>query len=296
MAHNFTQCLSKIASTSIKKTFQREAIQFEKHTLKNLLALKWQFEELNLNKENVTIVSFDIKDMYPQCHFKAVGDAVKHYATILSDLKQEHINKCLDILWFSMGNTIVTFQDKYNKYGVDANPNRHGLTIGGFESAFLADLEASYIFDNLNYLLERHMYFIGTYRDDELLVSCGRKTHDWLTQWLATFQKGVDRLLKTQDIQFTMEIWSSGKASRPLPETLTSVPSRGQFHRISITINRESSFPYLDIKLSWNEDDCLNFNIHKKPNKLVKYLNTHSHHYCHHNPLSSLVWNYNLHY
>jgi hypothetical protein len=87
-----------------------------------------------------------------------------------------------------MGNTIITFQDKYYKYGVDADPNRHGLTIGSSELAFLADLEASYIFDKLNYLLEHHVYFIGTYRDDELLVFRGRNTHDWLTQCLAMFQ------------------------------------------------------------------------------------------------------------
>jgi hypothetical protein len=137
------------------------------------------------------------------------------------------MNKCLEILWFSMGNTIVQFQDKYHKYGIDADPNRRGLTIGGFELAFLADLKASYIFDKLNYLLECHIYFIRTYRDYELLVFCGRNTHDWLTQWLATFQQGVDRLLRTQDIQFTREIWSPGKTSRPLPETLTSVPGIG---------------------------------------------------------------------
>jgi hypothetical protein len=77
-----------------------------------------------------------------------------------------------------------------------------------------------------------------------------------------------------------MKIWSPGKTSRPPSETLTSVPGIGQFHRI--TINGESSFPYLDIKLSWNKNNCLNFNVHKKPNELVKYLNTHSHHYHHH--------------
>jgi hypothetical protein len=76
-----------------------------------------------------------------------------------------------------------------------------------------------------------------------------------------------------------MEIWSPVETSRPLPETLTSVPGTGQ-HRI--TINGESSFPYLDIKLSSNENNRLNFNVHKKPNELVTYLNTHSHHYRHH--------------
>jgi hypothetical protein len=140
-----------------------------------------------------------------------------------------------------MGNTIVTFQDKYYEYGVDADPNRHGFTISGCELAFLADLKASYIFDKLNYLLESHMYFIGTYRDKELFVFCRRKTHNRLIHWLATFQKGVDRLLSTKDIRFTMEIWSPGEASRPLPEKLTLVLGIGRFHQI--TINEESSFP-----------------------------------------------------
>jgi hypothetical protein len=121
------------------------------------------------------------------------------------------------------------------------------------------------------------MSFIGTYRDDELIVFHGKKTHEWLTQWLFIFQCGVDRLLQTQDIQFTMEIWSPGEVSRPIPETEILVLGIGQFHRV--TINGGSSFPYLDIKLSWNEDDRLNFNVNKKPNKLVNYLNTHSQHH-----------------
>jgi hypothetical protein len=63
-----------------------------------LLALKQQFEELKFKQKSVTIVSLDIKDMYPQCHFKAVSITVKHFAMTLPDLKQERINKCLDIL------------------------------------------------------------------------------------------------------------------------------------------------------------------------------------------------------
>jgi hypothetical protein len=48
-----------------------------------------------------------------------------------------------------MGNTIVSFLDKYYEYGVNPDPKRQGLMIGGFKSAFLADLEASNIFDKL---------------------------------------------------------------------------------------------------------------------------------------------------
>jgi hypothetical protein len=66
-AHNFTQCLSKLASKSIEKSFQHANINFKKHTLKNSLALKRKFESMDLQRDNVTIVSLDIKDMYPQC-------------------------------------------------------------------------------------------------------------------------------------------------------------------------------------------------------------------------------------
>jgi hypothetical protein len=74
-----------------------------------------------------------------------------------------------------MGNTIVLFLDKYYKYVVDPYPEKQGLTIGGFKSAFLADLEASYRFDKLKYIWERHVRFLGTYHDDEIIVFNGKK-------------------------------------------------------------------------------------------------------------------------
>jgi hypothetical protein len=63
-----------------------------------------------------------------------------------------------------MDNTIITFCDKYNKYGVDPDPDYHGLTIGDFESAFLGNLEATYIFEKANHLFVEHRRFLGTYR------------------------------------------------------------------------------------------------------------------------------------
>ncbi len=42
------------------------------------------------------------------------------------------------------------------------------------------------------------------------------------------------------------------------------------------------SFPYLDIKMSWDEENKLLYSIYKKPGKLVKYLIMDSHHHRHH--------------
>ncbi len=128
-AHNFTKCLSKLASKSIKRTFRHAEVNFERHTLKNLLALKCKLEEIDVNQGEVTIVSLDIKDMFPQCHFKAVQDAVQHYVSLLPNLSRSKIQLCLDILKFSMGNTIVTFCDKYYEYSVDPDPDRQVLLL-----------------------------------------------------------------------------------------------------------------------------------------------------------------------
>ncbi len=148
-AHNFTQCLSKLASKSIESTFRHAGVNFECHTLKNLLSLKKQSKIDDFQQDDCTIVSLDIKDMYQHCRFKAAKAMVQYYASQLDPLQQEKIWQCLNILKFSMGNTIVSFLDKYYEYGVNPDPKRQGLMIGGFKSAFLADLEASNIFDKL---------------------------------------------------------------------------------------------------------------------------------------------------
>ena len=166
------------------------------------------------------------------------------------------------------------------EYGVDPDPDRHGLTIGGFESAFLADLEATYLFEKLTHLFEAHTKFVGTYRDDEIVVFRGNQSNEWLSGWLSTFQREVNRLLGTVDIQFTMEVWRPGDVSGPLPDSFVSVEGIGDFHTVSI--NGDHHFPYLDIKLSWSENNTLNFGVHRKPGELVKYLNTDSHHHRHH--------------
>jgi hypothetical protein len=80
-AHNFTQCMSKLALKSIEKSFRlAKNINCERHTLKNSLALKQKFESMNFTRDNCRIVSLDIKDMYPQCRFKAVKAAVRCFS------------------------------------------------------------------------------------------------------------------------------------------------------------------------------------------------------------------------
>jgi hypothetical protein len=175
-------------------------------------------------------------------------------------LIKKKIRCCLYILKFTMGNTIVTFLDRYYEYGIYPDPDCCGLTIRGFESAFLANLEATYLFDELHPHMEEHVRSIGTYHDDEIILFHVQCLNEWPHNWLRTFQGEVDRLLGTLDIQFTMEIWRLGQQSTMLINI--EVYGLGSFQRISI--NGNTSFPYQDIQLLWSATARLLFNVYRK--------------------------------
>ena len=48
----------------------------------------------------------------------------------------------LDMLKFSMSNCLINFGPDYFQYGKEKDPLKRVLTIGGFDSAWLADLVA----------------------------------------------------------------------------------------------------------------------------------------------------------
>jgi hypothetical protein len=66
---------------------------------------------------------------------------------------------------FRMGNTLLMFVDKYYKYNGEQEIQDKWLTIGGCESAWLADLVTAFILENTAELFEETVYD-GIYRDD----------------------------------------------------------------------------------------------------------------------------------
>ena len=56
-----------------------------------------------------------------------------------------------------MSSALLNFQEKYYEYGEDGLETK-GLAIGGYESAFLADLVASYILELTNNQLKEVMW------------------------------------------------------------------------------------------------------------------------------------------
>jgi hypothetical protein len=68
--------------------------------------------------------------MYPSIKYKFVKKAITYFAKNLSAETQGRIETCLEMIKFGMGNTLLTFVNKYYKYGSDLNVEDRGLTSG----------------------------------------------------------------------------------------------------------------------------------------------------------------------
>jgi hypothetical protein len=149
-ADNFTSVFPKLGYKGIKKIFDDHGVPYTRRTIINAQHLKESLEKLHITKHEVTIASLDVESMYPSTRFKLIQKAVDYFLKQLSREDRASIKQCLSLIKFGMGHTLCTFHGRYFEYnGVngDSDPNERALTIGGFESAWLADLVAAYILE-----------------------------------------------------------------------------------------------------------------------------------------------------
>jgi hypothetical protein len=111
---------------------------------------------------------------------------------------------------FSIGNTLLTFVDKYYDNSGDLDIEDKGLTIGGYESAWLADLCMAYVMDISRDILDNLIYD-GIYKDDRIAVFTGSKTTGKIVNWLNTFQNRVNNLAGSEFLEFTPEVLGNNK-------------------------------------------------------------------------------------
>ena len=71
--------------------------------------LKEKLEGTNVKKNETTIATLDIKEMYPSIAFKVVQKAAEFYAWDLGREDKERIKHCLEMIKFSMGNQLFGF-------------------------------------------------------------------------------------------------------------------------------------------------------------------------------------------
>ena len=143
-------------------------------------------EEIGLNREEVKIASVDAINMYPSIKLATIRKAVRYFARTLTRDTKKTINICLNLIQFGMSSTLISFDGEYYKYH-EGEREEQGLAIGRYESAFLADLVASYLFEKAKPVFRPTIYH-GIYQDDGLVVFKGKKNASEIKDWLEEFQ------------------------------------------------------------------------------------------------------------
>mgnify|MGYP001787478984 FL=1 len=266
-ANNFTSGFPRIGYLGIKRILDNNKVNYMSKTIIQASNLKEQLETLGITCNNSTIVSIDAENFYPSVRLKLVRKAVYYFSRNLPEEDQINIEHCLDLIKFGMQHTLITFIDKYYEYDGDKNPEEKGLTIGGYESAWLADLVGSYILAHTKSHFRNSKYY-GLYRDDGIAVFNNKLSYDDISKWRSKFQKSVNRLAGGTYLQFTCSVWLD-QSRRELPPIQDDQ---------MISIESDNYFPYLDTELIWSDEGDLQFQVHLKPNQQLKYLNSDSIH------------------
>ena len=107
---------------------------------------------------------------------------------------------------FGMASCLITFNRKFYEYQGKGDQNDKGLAIGGYESAFLADLVASYLLEMTKHHFTNTRYH-GIYQDDDMILFQGTRKITELKLWLKRFQNSINQITNGTFLQFTMEIW-----------------------------------------------------------------------------------------
>eukprot|EP00957_Ditylum_brightwellii_P164257 12505186-Ditylum_brightwellii.AAC.1 len=130
--------------------------------------------------------------MYPSVWVKLIKKALKFCSRSLSPDDKRKIELGMEMIQFGMKNTLVSYRGKYFNYkgaakGDDLTVKDVALAIGGYESAFLADLVASYLLEMTGKKFIEAQYK-GIYRDDGLTVLLEKWNKVRIACWLEDFQ------------------------------------------------------------------------------------------------------------
>jgi len=265
-ATNFTAGFPKLGYLGIKSIFEENGVDFEQRTITQAASLKEKLEVLDLKRGDCTIASVDAEAMYPSIKFDLIKKAIEFYARDITDENEiEKINKCLDLIQFGMSTTLIQFCRVYYLYNGNKEVEDKGLTIGGYESAWLADLAMAFLLEMMDQSVLDETKYFGIYQDGGLAVFPGTWSQTETADWLSKFQGSINDIAGNNKLSFTAEIWTPG--GNPAPKI------RGK-----VGLHTANEFPFLDMELSWRKDGNLKFGVHMKPNQQLKYLNAGSAH------------------
>ena len=209
-ATKFTQYVAKLGFDVVKSVFDCNDVPYKTYIINRAQILKSDVERIDRNatiKKNKYLFAFlDIENMYPSITFWLINKAVRYYSE--THVKDEGdlaaIEIGLEMLQFSIANCLIIFQEKYYHYGKQDNPWMCVLAIGGYYSAWLADLVACYILDMTESSWKPVFNYFKIYRNDGVGLARNSSVKK-LTKWFEEFQNKVN-VLTDNTIKFTMDI------------------------------------------------------------------------------------------
>ena len=108
-ATNFTATFSKIGCLGIKRCLDKGKLKYSRNSIVQASYLKETLEEMGLKKEELTIASVDVINMYPSIKLATIKKAVIFFARKLTSEVKKTINLCLDLIQFGMSSTLISF-------------------------------------------------------------------------------------------------------------------------------------------------------------------------------------------
>ena len=163
-ASNFVSPFANLGYRGIKAIFDSNKVSYQSKMILNAYDLKCKLEKLKVSVRRHMVVSLDIKDFYPSVRFSLIAKAVWFFGRGLSIEDRSRLNVCLKLIQFGMSHTLLMFKNAYYEHRGHGVPSDRGLTIGGLESAWLADLAGAYVLQSVPRHFRGTIYH-GLYRD-----------------------------------------------------------------------------------------------------------------------------------
>ena len=154
--------------------------------------------------------------------------------------------------------TLISLDGEYYKYHV-GEKKEQGLEILGYESAFIANLVAYYLFEKSKNPLNQKTYH-GIYHDSGLVVFKGKNKVQPIKYWSAQFQQIVDKVEGNQTP--TVHCGDRGKWYEPPPSSKKD--------KVKIVANDKFAFLYM--KMSWSPEGDLQYGLFSKKGQQLKYV------------------------
>eukprot|EP00957_Ditylum_brightwellii_P170626 12987639-Ditylum_brightwellii.AAC.1 len=183
----------------------------------------------------------------------------------------------MDIMQFGTKSTLIQFRGRHYVYqgaakGEELLDEDVALAIGAYESAFLADIVASYVFEETEECFEQCV-FRGIYRDDGLMILVGNRNKSEIQEWLQKYQSLVNELADSDYLQFTTKLW------QPPQVNAEDSPTKKDKKEMGVTVIYKKEFLLLDMRMNWDrESGEMRFLVFRKTNQALKYVDRKSTH------------------